>query len=79
MFLKGSRDSGVQILTSLLRALGFNARLIFSLQPLGLNFNSKYQIYEEECYKSMACALNNGSGNFKKVHIMYEFVYLIYA
>ncbi|KAG5518863.1 hypothetical protein PMAC_002394 [Pneumocystis sp. 'macacae'] len=71
LFLKGSRDSGAQILTSLLRALGFNARLVFSLQPLGLNFNSGHGVYEEYC-KSMTNSLNNELGNLKKVHVMNE-------
>ncbi|ODV91833.1 hypothetical protein CANCADRAFT_42461 [Tortispora caseinolytica NRRL Y-17796] len=33
----GSRDNASQLLTALLRALGFDARLVFSLQPLQLH------------------------------------------
>lgn len=39
--LKGSRDFGAQLFTALLRALGIEARLIFSLQPLGFNFGKQ--------------------------------------
>ncbi|QSL67163.1 hypothetical protein MERGE_001552 [Pneumocystis wakefieldiae] len=66
-FLKGSRDSGTQILTSLLRSFGFNARLIFSLQPIGLNFNlENYEIHKEKCFESKKCS-NNKFKNSKKV------------
>ncbi|KAF8450103.1 Rad4 transglutaminase-like domain-containing protein [Terfezia claveryi] len=37
--LEGSRDVGAQFFTALLRALGFEARLVFSLQPLGFRFH----------------------------------------
>jgi xeroderma pigmentosum group C-complementing protein len=36
--MKGSRDFGAQLFTALLRALGIETRLIFSLQPLGYSF-----------------------------------------
>lgn len=36
--MEGSRDLGAQLFTALLRALGLETRLIFSLQPLGYNF-----------------------------------------
>jgi xeroderma pigmentosum group C-complementing protein len=36
--MQGSRDFGAQLFTALLRALGAETRLIFSLQPLGFNF-----------------------------------------
>ena len=36
--MKGSRDFGAQLFTALLRALGVETRLIFSLQPLGYSF-----------------------------------------
>ncbi|KAK6341804.1 hypothetical protein TWF730_001294 [Orbilia blumenaviensis] len=36
--LYGSRDTGAQLFTALLRALGFEARLVFSLCPLGYGF-----------------------------------------
>jgi hypothetical protein len=39
--LKGSRDLGAQLFTALLRALGVETRLIFSLQPLGFNFGKQ--------------------------------------
>jgi xeroderma pigmentosum group C-complementing protein len=39
--LKGSRDFGAQLFTALLRALGIETRLIFSLQPLGFNFGKQ--------------------------------------
>lgn len=41
MELKGSRDFGAQLFTALLRALGIETRLIFSLQPLGFNFGKQ--------------------------------------
>ncbi|EMR08105.1 hypothetical protein PNEG_03543 [Pneumocystis murina B123] len=68
-FLKGSRDSGTQILTSLLRAFGFNARLIFSLQPIGLNFNLEdYEIHKEKCFESKKCS-NDKFKNSKKARV----------
>jgi xeroderma pigmentosum group C-complementing protein len=36
--MSGSRDFGAQIFTALLRSLGVETRLVFSLQPLGFNF-----------------------------------------
>ena len=39
--MKGSRDFGAQLFTALLRALGVETRLIFSLQPLGFNFGKQ--------------------------------------
>ena len=39
--LKGSRDFGAQLFTALLRALGLEARLVFSLQPLGFSFGKQ--------------------------------------
>ncbi|ODQ51617.1 Rad4-domain-containing protein [Saitoella complicata NRRL Y-17804] len=36
--LEGSRDLGAQLFTSLLRAIGIDARMVFSLQPLGYGF-----------------------------------------
>ncbi|KAF8416176.1 Rad4 transglutaminase-like domain-containing protein [Tirmania nivea] len=38
--LEGSRDVGAQFFTALLRALGFETRMVFSLQPLGFSFRS---------------------------------------
>ncbi|KAG5440385.1 hypothetical protein PCK2_000518 [Pneumocystis canis] len=70
LFFKGSRDSGTQIFTSLLRALGFNARLVFSLQPLTLDFgleNSK--IVEGKCCELKHSSLNSKMRNFKKSNI----------
>ncbi|BFZ62991.1 hypothetical protein YB2330_004103 [Saitoella coloradoensis] len=40
--LEGSRDLGAQLFTSLLRAIGIDARMVFSLQPLGYGFG-KYE------------------------------------
>ncbi|KAK6496489.1 hypothetical protein TWF481_002505 [Arthrobotrys musiformis] len=37
--LNGSRDTGAQLFTALLRALGFEARLVFSICPLGYSFS----------------------------------------
>ncbi len=37
--LTGSRDTGAQLFTALLRALGLEARMIASLQPLGFGWN----------------------------------------
>lgn len=36
--MQGSRDFGAQLYTALLRSLGFDARLVFSLQPLSHSF-----------------------------------------
>jgi len=36
--MKGSRDFGAQLFTSLLRSFGVETRLVFSFQPLGFNF-----------------------------------------
>lgn len=36
----GSRDVGAQLFTALLRAIGVEARMIASLQPVGFSFNS---------------------------------------
>ncbi|KAG5439121.1 hypothetical protein PCANB_001420 [Pneumocystis canis] len=69
LLLKGSRDSGMQIFTSLLRALGFNARLIFSLQPLDLNFDLKDHKNFEECYELRHYSLNRKMRNSGKLHI----------
>lgn len=45
--LHGSRDTGAQLFTALLRALGFEARLIFSVCPLGYGF-SKAEMREDD-------------------------------
>ncbi|KAI5854252.1 hypothetical protein BZA05DRAFT_393668 [Tricharina praecox] len=37
---KGSRDVGALLLTGICRALGFEARVVFSLQPLGFGFST---------------------------------------
>ncbi|KAK6502160.1 hypothetical protein TWF506_002756 [Arthrobotrys conoides] len=37
--LHGSRDTGAQLFTALLRALGFESRLVFSICPLGYGFS----------------------------------------
>lgn len=37
--LSGSRDMGAQMFVALCRAAGLDARLVFSLQPLGFRFN----------------------------------------
>ncbi|CAK7245458.1 MAG: hypothetical protein STHCBS139747_007040 [Sporothrix thermara] len=37
--LEGSRDVGAQLFTALLRALGMEARMVASLQPLGFGWN----------------------------------------
>src|SRR5271154_4908237 len=39
--LKGSRDFGAQLFTALLRGLGVETRLVFSLQPLGYAFGKQ--------------------------------------
>ncbi|KAF3930800.1 hypothetical protein ABW20_dc0107032 [Dactylellina cionopaga] len=44
---RGSRDTGAQLFTALLRALGLEARLIFSLCPLGYGF-TKVEMRDEE-------------------------------
>lgn len=38
---KGSRDTGAILFTALLRAIGLEARMIFSLQPLGFGFTER--------------------------------------
>ncbi|KAK6331039.1 hypothetical protein TWF718_003230 [Orbilia javanica] len=45
--LRGSRDTGAQLFTALLRALGFEARLVFSICPLGYGF-SKAEMRESD-------------------------------
>lgn len=37
---QGSRDTGEQLFTGLLRGLGIDTRMVFSLQPLGFSFSS---------------------------------------
>jgi len=37
---RGSRDIGALLLTGICRALGYEARVVFSLQPLGFGFSS---------------------------------------
>src|SRR5271155_3043743 len=39
--LEGSRDFGAQLFTALLRGLGVETRLVFSLQPLGYAFGKQ--------------------------------------
>ncbi|KAG4304378.1 hypothetical protein PORY_002088 [Pneumocystis oryctolagi] len=67
LFFKGSRDSGAQLFTSLLRSFGFNARLVFSLQPLNLNFDledcEKYELCESKFYD-----LNSKLVNFERLY-----------
>lgn len=38
---KGSRDTGAVLFTALLRAIGLEARMVFSLQPLGFGFTER--------------------------------------
>ncbi|KAF3263651.1 hypothetical protein TWF192_005926 [Orbilia oligospora] len=45
--LHGSRDTGAQLFTALLRALGFESRLVFSICPLGYGF-SKSEMREND-------------------------------
>ncbi|KAF3093770.1 hypothetical protein TWF569_011402 [Orbilia oligospora] len=45
--LHGSRDTGAQLFTALLRALGFESRLVFSICPLGYGF-SKSEMREDD-------------------------------
>ncbi|EPS37418.1 hypothetical protein H072_8876 [Dactylellina haptotyla CBS 200.50] len=45
--LHGSRDSGAQLFTALLRALGLESRLVFSLCPLGYGF-TKVEMRDQE-------------------------------
>jgi len=44
---KGSRDVGAMFFTALLRALGFEARMVFSLQPLGFGFTEREAFSEK--------------------------------
>ena len=46
--MKGSRDFGAQLFTALLRALGVETRLIFSLQPLGYSFGKQEDAHRLE-------------------------------
>lgn len=46
--LEGSRDVGAQFFTALLRALGFKARMAFSLQPLGFSFHGSEEMKGSE-------------------------------
>jgi xeroderma pigmentosum group C-complementing protein len=38
---RGSRDTGAMLFTALLRALGFEVRMVFSIQPLGFGFTER--------------------------------------
>lgn len=38
---RGSRDTGAMLFTALLRAIGLETRMIFSLQPLGFGFTER--------------------------------------
>ncbi|KAF2835233.1 Rad4-domain-containing protein, partial [Patellaria atrata CBS 101060] len=53
---KGSRDIGAQLFTSLLRALGLEARMVTSLQPAGFGFS---KVEEAEKSKTVTA---NGDG-----------------
>jgi len=44
---KGSRDVGSMFFTALLRALGLEARMVFSLQPLGFGFTEREAFSEK--------------------------------
>ena len=44
---KGSRDVGALFFTALLRALGLEARMVFSLQPLGFGFTEREAFSEK--------------------------------
>ena len=46
--MEGSRDFGAQLFTALLRALGLETRLIFSLQPLGFSFGKQEDAHRIE-------------------------------
>ena len=46
--LEGSRDVGAQFFTALLRALGFETRMVFSLQPLGFRFHESEEMNRNE-------------------------------
>src|SRR5208282_6598793 len=46
--MTGSRDFGAQLFTALLRALGVETRLIFSLQPLGYSFGKQEDAHRLE-------------------------------
>lgn len=46
--LEGSRDVGAQFFAALLRALGLEARMVFSLQPLGFSFNGTEMLNSPE-------------------------------
>ena len=46
--MKGSRDFGAQLFTALLRAMGVETRLIFSLQPLGFSFGKQEDAHRLE-------------------------------
>lgn len=46
MRCKGSRDTGAMLFTGLLRAVGLEARMVFSLQPLGFGFTERENFTE---------------------------------
>lgn len=46
MECKGSRDTGAMLFTALLRAIGLETRMIFSLQPLGFGFTERESFAE---------------------------------
>ncbi|RPA82384.1 Rad4-domain-containing protein [Ascobolus immersus RN42] len=45
---EGSRDTGEQLFTGLLRGLGLDTRMVFSLQPLGFAFSVAENAFVEE-------------------------------
>ncbi|KLJ07256.1 hypothetical protein EMPG_17257 [Blastomyces silverae] len=55
---EGSRDVGAQLFTALLRALGIEARMVASLQPLGFGWTKveNYRVKEQEATIATATA-----------------------
>lgn len=61
----GSRDVGAQLFTGLLRALGLEARLVGSLQPLGFGWNKLEEAEPEKAEFSYGQATRNDTATAK--------------
>ncbi|KAJ5907686.1 hypothetical protein N7495_000368 [Penicillium taxi] len=71
--MKGSRDLGAQLFTALIRALGIEARLVASLQPLGFGW-TKAEIHTPPKVKEEPRAEpGSGSGSDSEVDSMSEY------
>ncbi|KAK2004358.1 Rad4 transglutaminase-like domain-containing protein [Colletotrichum falcatum] len=60
----GSRDTGSQLFTALMRALGLEARMVANLQPLGFGWTKLEEANPEK--EKSAPSLTNGSGTMSE-------------